>query len=193
MINLTVINQNLPAGLDGKGVEFFFSQETKDIKCLHNGRTYIWEEIPQNILEIIADDMAANPEAVKALKDWNIHNAEEMLKQYTFCRFGGFDNEPDIDSDAQISYTEYFDCGMRGQCKYEGKICATIKVANGVLTKQELQVLKLVAEGLLNKEIAERLNISEHTVNSHNQNIQQKGNFNRKFEMIAFAKDKNLI
>ena len=35
------------------------------------------------------------------------------------------------------------------------------------LTPREIQVLRLLAEGLVNREIAERLNISEHTIKFH--------------------------
>lgn len=42
------------------------------------------------------------------------------------------------------------------------------------LSPRERDVLKLVAQGLLNKEIAETLNISLHTVISHRKNITRK-------------------
>ncbi len=42
------------------------------------------------------------------------------------------------------------------------------------LTPRELDVLRLVTQGLLNKEIADRLEISLHTVISHRKNITAK-------------------
>lgn len=42
------------------------------------------------------------------------------------------------------------------------------------LTKRELQILKLIAEGLFNKEIGDRLNISERTVKNHVFNLFKK-------------------
>jgi len=42
------------------------------------------------------------------------------------------------------------------------------------LTKREMEVLKLIAEGLYNKEIADRLTISEKTVKNHVSNIFRK-------------------
>jgi DNA-binding NarL/FixJ family response regulator len=44
----------------------------------------------------------------------------------------------------------------------------------GELTERELEVLSLVAEGLTNQRIAERLVLSEHTVNRHVANILRK-------------------
>jgi len=193
MSHFEIHDQKIPAGIEDEGYEFFYSEKAKDIRCTHNRQTLEWNEIPEKAFEIVSEDLAKHPEAVEALKDWNIHNPNQMLKQYIFCRFGRYDGNPDITADGQINDCEYFDCGIRGKCKYEGKLCSTIKVENGELTKRETEVLKEVAKGKLNKEIADLLNISEHTVSSHIQNIQQKGNFFRKFEMIAFAKDKNLI
>jgi DNA-binding NarL/FixJ family response regulator len=43
-----------------------------------------------------------------------------------------------------------------------------------VLSKRELEVLSLVAEGLTNHAIAQRLVLSEHTVNRHVANILRK-------------------
>jgi DNA-binding NarL/FixJ family response regulator len=43
-----------------------------------------------------------------------------------------------------------------------------------VLTPRELDVLKLVAQGLSNTEIAQRLVLSEHTVHRHLANILRK-------------------
>jgi len=40
--------------------------------------------------------------------------------------------------------------------------------------EREIDVLKLVATGLANKEIADKLNISIHTVITHRKNISQK-------------------
>lgn len=42
------------------------------------------------------------------------------------------------------------------------------------LTKREIDVLRLLSQGLLNKEIADRLDISLHTVISHRKNITSK-------------------
>ncbi len=44
----------------------------------------------------------------------------------------------------------------------------------GALSERELEVLSLVAEGLTNQDIAQRLVLSEHTVNRHVANILRK-------------------
>lgn len=55
------------------------------------------------------------------------------------------------------------------------------------LTKREKQVLQLVREGLLSKEISERLSISVHTVNTHRQRILQKLGADNSVEAAAYA------
>lgn len=184
-------DQKLPAGLQDKGFEFYVVDS--NIYCLHDGRRLSYEEVPEHVLLLIEEDMVKHPEATKALYDWDLTERDEMLKQYIYCRFGGFDMEPDITPSLTIDHTEYFECGRRGRCSYEGKICSSIKVANGHLTKQEIRILKLIANGKLNKEIAAELHISEETVSSHCQNIQQKTGLKGKPEMTGFAYRKNLV
>lgn len=55
------------------------------------------------------------------------------------------------------------------------------------LTKREKEVLRLVKEGLLSKEISERLSISIHTVNTHRQRILQKLGADNSMEAAAYA------
>lgn len=179
----------LPAGLVDNGVEFFV--HNNEVKCLHQERVYIFKLFPGWIIEIIEEDMMKYPEALKALADWKIFHRDDMIRQYIYCRFGGFDSDPDIDTHGKINHTEYFDCGQRGICPYEGKLCCTIKVSNGNLTKQEVEVLKLVQ--LPDKLIADKLNISIETVSSHWQNIRTKTDKKSKIELAVFAQYKNLI
>jgi DNA-binding CsgD family transcriptional regulator len=52
----------------------------------------------------------------------------------------------------------------------------SIVSVNGDLTLREKEVIRLIAIGYANKEIADRLNISIHTVISHRKNITEKLN-----------------
>lgn len=190
-MRLTIPNQSLPAGLEDAGVEFYVYRN--EVRCLHNGMRYHFDEIPQHVLDQVEEYMMTKPEALKALHEWDIKNADDMLRQFIFCHFGGFDHTPDITSCGKFVEADYFDCGRRGTCKHEGKLCGSIKVENGYLTKQEIKILQLIAQGKLNKEIAAELNISEETVSSHNQNIQAKTGKSRKPELALLAREKNLI
>ena len=55
------------------------------------------------------------------------------------------------------------------------------------LTKRELEILKLIAQGLLNKEIAAMLNISERTVKNHISNIFKKIDVSDRTQAAVFA------
>ena len=61
------------------------------------------------------------------------------------------------------------------------------------LTQRELQVLQLAADGLANKEIAEKLVISEKTVKNHIANIFSKLQVNGRTQAILYALRKGLI
>ena len=61
------------------------------------------------------------------------------------------------------------------------------------LTKRELEVLKLLAVGMYNKEVAERLNISERTVKNHVSNIFKKLEVTDRTQAAVFAIRNNLI
>ena len=61
------------------------------------------------------------------------------------------------------------------------------------LTDREKQVLKLVAEGRSNKEVAELLDISVKTAMSHREHIMQKLDLHSRTELIKFALQKGVI
>lgn len=61
------------------------------------------------------------------------------------------------------------------------------------LTKRELEVLKLVACGMYNKEIAQKLNISERTVKNHVSSIFKKIEVMDRTQAAVFAIKNNLI
>lgn len=55
------------------------------------------------------------------------------------------------------------------------------------LTEREIEILKLIAEGLTNKEIADRLFISVRTVDTHRRNLHQKLNIKNTAGLINYA------
>ncbi|WP_310603618.1 response regulator transcription factor [Anaerosporobacter sp.] len=61
------------------------------------------------------------------------------------------------------------------------------------LTRRELEVLKLLAEGLFNKEIAFKLEISEKTVKNHVSNIFKKIQVFDRTQAAVFAIKNNLV
>jgi two-component system NarL family response regulator len=61
------------------------------------------------------------------------------------------------------------------------------------LTERELEVLRLVAQGLANRDIAGRLFISENTVKNHVRNILDKLRLHSRMEAVVYAVRENLL
>lgn len=61
------------------------------------------------------------------------------------------------------------------------------------LSKRELEVLKLIASGMTNKEAGEKLFISARTVESHRRNVLDKLDFKNTSELIRYAIENDLI
>jgi DNA-binding NarL/FixJ family response regulator len=61
------------------------------------------------------------------------------------------------------------------------------------LTEREIEVLKLIAQGFTNKEIAEKLFISVRTVDTHRTNIHQKLNINNTAGLVNYAIKQGLL
>ena len=62
-----------------------------------------------------------------------------------------------------------------------------------VLTARELEVLKLVATGMTNKDVADQLYISENTVKNHVRNILEKLHLHSRMEAVMYAVRQNLL
>lgn len=70
---------------------------------------------------------------------------------------------------------------------------ASQRISSGPLTKRELEVLRLVAEGLNNQIIASRLFVSEHTVHRHLANILNKLSVSTRAAAVAQAARRGLL
>jgi len=61
------------------------------------------------------------------------------------------------------------------------------------LTAREHEILGLIAQGLSNREIAEKLFVSENTVKTHSSRLFEKMQVNRRVQAVQKAKDLGLI
>lgn len=59
-----------------------------------------------------------------------------------------------------------------------------INDVNPSFSKAELKVVELLARGYSEKEIADKLNISVHTVGNHTRNIREKNGLSKNTEII---------
>lgn len=61
------------------------------------------------------------------------------------------------------------------------------------LTRREKEILAFVCQGFLSKEIADKLNLSIHTVNNHRKNILEKLNVDNVIEAMNVARNYGII
>lgn len=68
-----------------------------------------------------------------------------------------------------------------------------LEEASRRLTPRELEIVRMVARGLRNRAIAERLHITEGTVKVHVHNVYQKLGVDGRVELTLYARDKGLL
>jgi two-component system NarL family response regulator len=68
--------------------------------------------------------------------------------------------------------------------KGKGKLISAVR-----MTKREREIIALIADGLSNKEIAQRLNIATYTVKSHVHNILEKLAIHSRLQIAIFARN----
>lgn len=61
------------------------------------------------------------------------------------------------------------------------------------LTPREIEIVRLVAKGLIAKEIAGTLNLSTHTVYTHRKNIMKKLQLNTSSELVLYAVNQGIL
>jgi len=61
------------------------------------------------------------------------------------------------------------------------------------LTQREHEILGLIAQGLSNREIAEKLFVSENTVKTHSSRLFEKMQVNRRVQAVQRGKELGLV
>jgi ATP/maltotriose-dependent transcriptional regulator MalT len=72
-------------------------------------------------------------------------------------------------------------------------VVSTASVERLGVTPRELEILQLIAAGLSNREIAERLYVSENTVKTHSTRLFSKLNARRRTQAVQIAKEAGLV
>lgn len=128
-----------------------------------------------------------------------IHNEVEYLMRAVELGVDGYVLK---DSDSAVLKKAIF-CVNRGESFIQPELTPILKVKleeksnqsndDDALTKREIEVLKLLAEGLFNKEIAYMLAISEKTVKNHVSNIFKKINVSDRTQAAVYAIRNNFV
>ena len=80
------------------------------------------------------------------------------------------------------------DAGDRATARRELQKARTVaSTSNAPLTQREMEVLRLIAKGLSEREVADRLFISPHTAHRHLSNIRLKLNATTQAAAVALA------
>lgn len=80
----------------------------------------------------------------------------------------------------------------KGVYENEPELEDSFEIKNS-LTERELEVIKLIAKGFESQEIANRLFISLHTIQSHRKNIMRKLDVHSASEIVRFAYENKLV
>lgn len=156
-----------------------------------NGEISYDLDMPAFLWDIRKKELLHDTDANYSLDSMGILGEDERLTQFLMCRYGGYDNKPDTQQYEKTT-PDYWNCGKRGECAEEFCLCAPIKCKNGDLSKCEVHVIKHISQDLANKEIADKLGCSEHTVHSHIYNITKKIGCSSKNGIVAFAYEKGI-
>lgn len=180
-----------PAGLIDQEIEIF-GQNFKT-SCLHGGQTLTFAEFPIKLRKALQKIYDHNSVAQKAMQDWGVQE-DDQLERFTFCMYGGYDHIADFTEQEKFSNPEYHNhCGLRGNCKFEGKCCTGLNVANGRLTPREIEVAGLIGKCYSDKAICMEIEIAQDTLRNHKNSIERKAGVYGKVGIAVMAHKNNLV
>lgn len=176
------------AGLICTGGEIFGQNGVNHL--ILGGSCLTYPEFPLPILNQI--DNSITPRNHRALDDMGIIKLDERRNKWMLCNQSSLDHVADYSPVSKTLAREVVPCKERGRCKQEGTLCLTLSQSTG-LTTREIETLTNIGLGLLDKEIAYKMGISENTVSVHTKHLREKTGCQRKAELAIRAKDLNLV
>lgn len=176
------------AGLVDPNGEFFHHERQNHL--VFGGRRLSYVEFPLPVIQVIDNSIA--PEHLKSLIKMGFTNIDDQRNKWLLCNQANLDFVADYDANKLTLTREVVECSERLSCDQNGILCVSPSQASG-LTNRRLQVLQCIGEGMLDKEIAEKLKISEKTVRVHNKYLRDFTGCHRKTDLALHAKKINLI
>jgi DNA-binding CsgD family transcriptional regulator len=143
-----------------------------------------------------------NKRAMSNTEKSNISNTYfKLLNQQQFVAeeldYSNFNNHiPVLQALATIgnSGISVFDVFKKEHIFYSPNFCTVLGYnLQDILSQREIQILQMVKDGYLSKEISDKLAISVHTVNTHRQRLLQKLGANNSMEAVVFASKLGLV
>jgi len=125
----------------------------------------------------------------------SLHDEPHFVRNIMKLRVQGYI----LKNDASSELVEAVYRVLAGKTFFSSKISQVMMeqinspASENLLTEREIEIIKLIAEEKSNKQIAEKLFISERTVETHRKNIFRKTATNNIVGLIKFAYANNLI
>lgn len=117
-----------------------------------------------------------------------MHKDEKVLRKALFCGASGFVLKDNAFEDLAYAIQTALSGGVFVSPVLTDKlIWDGLKDKVILLSDREKEVLKLIASGFTNKEIANRLNISIKTVETHRSRLMEKLNIHKLSELVIYA------
>ena len=160
--------------------DLFYVSNGKQKKIEH------YTDIPVKVSELIEDILIKNKQLFEGLVLIAGNNIENIILQFVKCRLSGNDSYSDIING--VLTEEFIECEKRGSCIAEKCVCRFMG-----LTPREIEVIKLIAAGYADKQIADKLGMSEQTMPVHRKHIHSKLGTESKPQITAFALKHNII
>lgn len=185
------VKDTAPAGLMDDRIEWFILEG--EPVYLREGRIVAFSDRTEDVDDIITEQIKGDRMAQKGLERLGITDPVEAKRRFVFCRFGGYDNKPDIVpvEDGVTINPEYWECGLR-PCLADGLLCRP-STPSRQLTLHDIQLIRLIGQDLPVKAIAEKMGTAESTVNRQCQHLCHKLNCSTQKGIARYAGENNLI
>jgi two-component system nitrate/nitrite response regulator NarL len=142
------------------------------------------------VMVTVSDDAAHLLEALKKgaqgylLKNLNPGAWRDYLRAVAF-------DEAPLNPDLALSILREF--AGRKQTGAQGNAAKDRPLPADDLTRRERDILQEVARGLTNRDVAQSLGLSEHTVKNHLKNILQKLHLDNRVQLTRYAYERGLV
>lgn len=203
-----LIAEDQPIMVQGLKLIFEDREDIDVVEDVKNGREMVKyvRNSPEDIDIVLADIKMPDMDGLEAAKI--IINSKALNTRILF--YSIFITEAHVGRAIKMGVDGYLDKGCAGDeiCKaiYEIKggkryyseevrkiSKSAVELMENMPSKREWQVVKEVEKGLLDKEIGEKLDISQYTVSDHIKNLRNKYGANNRTELLYFLRNKGLI
>ena len=204
MIKIALIDDH-PIITDGLS-KVFNEHEDFEVVAIYNSSVKAAEELPGKEVDVILSDVSmpdmSGYQLIQKLKKAKSSPKVIMLSMFVeksiiaSCYQMGADGYiSKSDATEQILGTIYDVLDGKKVFPYPAKELEAADKDNkgGILSDREIEILKLVADGYSSKQVADKLFLSELTVNTHRRNMLKKTNQPNVAALVSFAKQNQWI